>query len=161
MPMIAIGDEEALYLLEFGERSGLEREIDRLKQKTNAPIVSGTTAPIRLLEKELSQYFEGKLTEFKTPLFFMGSPFQKKVWEELLKIPFGERCSYSNIAQAIGRPTAFRAVARAISTNQLAIVIPCHRVLSAKGSLSGYAGGLAQKQWLLDHERKPFINSQV
>lgn len=153
-PMIAIANEEALYLLEFVERRGLEREIERLRKKTHAAIIPGLTTPIRSIEKELSHYFNGTLTEFKTPLFFLGSPFQKKVWEELIRIPFGETRSYSNIAQAIGQPVSYRAVARANGTNQLAIIIPCHRVISADGSLSGYGGGIARKRWLIDHEKR-------
>ncbi len=153
-PMIAIASEEALYLLEFVDRRGLEREVERLRQKTKAAIIPGITNPIHSIEKELSQYFDGKLKEFKTPLFFLGSPFQKKVWEELAKIPFGETRSYSDIARAIEQPSSFRAVARANGSNQLAIIIPCHRVINADGTLSGYAGGVARKKWLIDHERE-------
>ncbi|MDZ4322605.1 MAG: Ada metal-binding domain-containing protein, partial [Alphaproteobacteria bacterium] len=80
-PMIAIGDEEALYLLEFVDRRGLEREVERLRQRTKSAILPGITEPIRSIENELSQYFEGHLKEFKTPLHLLGSPFQKRVWE--------------------------------------------------------------------------------
>lgn len=152
-PMIAIANEEALYLLEFVDRRGLEREVELLRQKIHAAIIPGSTAPIRSIEKELSHYFDGKLQQFKTPLFFLGSAFQKKVWEELIKIPFGETRSYSDIAQAIGQQASYRAVARANGANQLAIVIPCHRVIHADGSLSGYGGGVVRKKWLIDHER--------
>lgn len=153
-PMIAIADDQALYLLEFVDRRGLEREVERLRQKTKSAIIPGCTQPIRSIERELSQYFEGELTEFKTPLFFLGSFFQKQVWEALKKIPHGETRSYSDIAKAVGRPTAFRAVAQANGSNQLAIVIPCHRVINANGDLGGYAGGLTRKEWLINHEKK-------
>lgn len=83
----------------------------------------------------------------------IGSSFQMRVWEELEKIPFGQTRSYQEIATAIGRPTACRAVARANSTNQLAIIIPCHRVINSSGALGGYAGGLSRKQWMLKHEQ--------
>ena len=93
-------------------------------------------------------YFDGKLTEFKTPLFFLGSPFQQQVWETLQKIPSGETRSYLEIAKAIEKPLACRAVARANGANQLAIVVPCHRVINTNGDWGGYGGGLARKKWL-------------
>lgn len=151
-PMIAIADEDALYLLEFVDRRGLEREVERLRAKTKSAIIPGLTAPIRLIEKELRQYFAGELREFKTSLFFLGSPFQKQVWDTLKKIPFGATRSYAEIAKAIGRKSAYRAVAQANGANQLAIIIPCHRVINADGNLGGYGGGLTRKNWLIDHE---------
>jgi AraC family transcriptional regulator of adaptative response/methylated-DNA-[protein]-cysteine methyltransferase len=153
-PMIAIADEDALYLLEFVDRRGLEREVERLRQKMKAAIVPGSTQAIRSIEKELNLYFEGKLTEFKTPLFFLGSSFQKQVWDELKKIPYGKSRSYSDIAKSIGKPSAFRAVARANGANQIAIVIPCHRVINTNGDLGGYGGGLTRKKWLINHEKR-------
>lgn len=152
-PMIAISDENALYLLEFVDRRGLEREVERLRQKTKSAIIPGITSPIRSIETELQAYFNGKLKEFKTPLLFIGSPFQKRVWEELIKIPYGETRSYSDLAQTIDRPTAFRAVAQANGANQLALVVPCHRIINMNGDLGGYGGGITRKQWLIDHEK--------
>ncbi|PLR77377.1 bifunctional transcriptional activator/DNA repair enzyme protein Ada [Bacillus sp. V3-13] len=153
-PMIAIADEEALYLLEFVDRRGLEREVERLRHKTKSAIIPGETEPIRSIKTELDQYFDGKLTEFKTPLFFLGSPFQRRVWDELRKIPYGQTVSYSGLAAAIGKPSAFRAAANANGANQLAIIIPCHRVINTNGELGGYAGGLTRKKWLINHEAK-------
>lgn len=147
--MLAIADEEALCLLEFADRRGLEREV----RKLNAAIVWGTAHPIRSIEKELKKYFKGESGDFQTPIKMLGSPFQKGVWEELKKIPFGETRSYAEIAKALNKPSAFRAVAQANGANQLAIVIPCHRVINATGALGGYAGGLSRKRWLIDHER--------
>jgi AraC family transcriptional regulator of adaptative response/methylated-DNA-[protein]-cysteine methyltransferase len=152
-PMIAIADEDTLYLLEFVDRRGLEREVERLRQRTHSAILPGTTQPIHLIEEELEQYFEGKRREFKTPLTFLGSPFQKRVWEELQKIPYGKTCSYADIAKAIGNPSSFRAVANANGANQIAIVIPCHRVINTNGELGGYGGGTARKKWLLNLEK--------
>jgi AraC family transcriptional regulator of adaptative response/methylated-DNA-[protein]-cysteine methyltransferase len=152
--MIAIADEDALYLLEFVDRRGLEREVERLRQKTKSAILPGVTPPIRSIEHELNQYFEGTLKSFITPLFLLGSPFQKRVWEGLQKIPFGETRSYADIAKAMGNPSAFRAVANANGANQIAIVIPCHRVINTNGELGGYGGGVVRKKWLLDHERQ-------
>lgn len=152
-PMIGIADEEALYLLEFVDRRGLEREVERLRRRTNAAIIPGCTAPLRSIERELGEYFDGKLEAFKTPLRLLGSPFQQDVWNRLLQIPAGQTSSYGEIAATMGRPTAYRAVAQANGANQLAIVIPCHRVINANGELGGYGGGLSRKQWLLNHER--------
>lgn len=150
--MLAISDDEVLYLLEFAQTKGLEREIERLKKNLGAVICSRKAQPIDLIEKELNAYFLKELFLFKTPLFLMGSEFQKSVWDQLMKIPAGQTRSYRDIAIALGRPTAFRAVALANSLNRLAIVIPCHRVIKTDGSLCGYAGGVARKQWLLGHE---------
>ncbi|MEI8365940.1 MAG: methylated-DNA--[protein]-cysteine S-methyltransferase [Parachlamydiaceae bacterium] len=153
-PMLAIANEEALYLLEFVERRGLEREIERLRERTKSAIIPGCTPPIKSIENELELYFKGKLTEFKTPVFLLGSPFQKRVWEELNKIPYGQTRSYAEIAITIGKPTAFRAVAQANGANQLAIIIPCHRVINSNGELGGYGGGVTRKQWMLKLEKK-------
>jgi AraC family transcriptional regulator, regulatory protein of adaptative response / methylated-DNA-[protein]-cysteine methyltransferase len=152
-PMLAIANDEALLLLEFVDCRGLEREIERLKQKTNSTISPGITKPIRSIENELDLYFKGELKTLKSPLHLMGSPFQNQVWIELAKIPPGETRSYAEIARAIGRPTAFRAVAQAIGANQLAVIIPCHRVINSNGALGGYAGGLSRKEWLINHEK--------
>ncbi|WP_057624491.1 trifunctional transcriptional activator/DNA repair protein Ada/methylated-DNA--[protein]-cysteine S-methyltransferase [Candidatus Berkiella cookevillensis] len=153
-PMVAIANEHALYLLEFIDRRGLEREIERLRQKTKSAIVPGLTPAISSIESELRQYFSGNLKKFRTPLSLLGSPFQLQVWEELQKIPYGETRSYSDIAAKINKPSAFRAVATANGANQLAIVIPCHRVINTNGNLGGYGGGLSRKEWLINLEKK-------
>lgn len=152
-PMLAIGNEEVLYLLEFVDRRGLEREIERLRLKTKSAIIPGKTSPIDSIEKELDLYFKGQLKKFKTPTALLGSPFQKNVWAQLLKIPYGETRSYLSQAQAIGKPAAFRAVAQANGANQFAIMIPCHRVINANGEIGGYGGGISRKEWLINHER--------
>ncbi len=153
-PMIAIADEHALYLLEFVDRKGLEREIERLRKKTRSAILPGETNPIHSIKDELEQYFTGALKKFKTPLFLLGSPFQRRVWEELVKIPYGRTISYLDLANAIGKPTAFRAVAQANGANQLALIIPCHRVINSSGELGGYGGGVTRKKWLIDLEKQ-------
>lgn len=152
--MLAIADDKALYLLEFVDRRGLEREIERLRIRTKLPIIPGKTEPIISIESELQKYFKGELKEFKTPLLLLGSPFQKMVWHELIKIPFGQTCSYLDIAHAINNPKSYRAVAQANGANQLSIIIPCHRIINANGELGGYGGGVARKQWLLNHEKQ-------
>lgn len=151
--MIAIADQKALYLLQFVDRRGLEREIEQLGQKTKSVIIPGRTAIIDLIENELSAYFNGMLQQFKTPITFIGTEFQILVWKELQKIPYGQTYSYAHLAQKIGKPSAFRAVAQANGANQLSIIIPCHRVINANGKLGGYAGGLHRKTWLIKHEK--------
>ncbi len=158
-PMIAIADEDGLYLLEFVNRRGLEREVERLRNKLKAAIIPGETPITNHIKQELSQYFAGKKMKFATPIHLIGSPFQKSIWQELKKIPPGETRSYADIAKFINRPTAYRAVARANGANQLAIIIPCHRVINSNGGLAGYGGGITRKQWLLEHEQKT-INSK-
>ena len=156
-PMIAISDDEGLYLLEFVDRRGLEREVERLRLKIKAAIIPGITDPIKLITLELKSYFDGTLKEFKTPLHLLGSPFQKLVWEEILSIPYGHTRTYAEQSEAIGNRTAYRAVANANGANQLAIVIPCHRIINSNGDLGGYGGGVMRKQWLIDHEKQGSI----
>ncbi len=153
-PMLSIADDEFLYLLEFVDRRGLEREIERLRSRTKSAIIPGRTKPIDSIEVELAQYYAGTLNEFKTPLHILGSPFQQEVWHELQKIPPGETRSYSDIAISMNRPSSQRAVANANGANQLAIIIPCHRVIQANGEIGGYGGGISRKQWLLNHEKQ-------
>jgi AraC family transcriptional regulator of adaptative response/methylated-DNA-[protein]-cysteine methyltransferase len=134
------------------DRRGLEREIERLREKTKSAIIPGHSQAISSIEEELNQYFDGKLREFKTPLFLLGSSFQKRVWEELKKIPYGQTLSYSGLAAAISSPMGSRAVAQANGANQFAIIIPCHRVINTNGELGGYGGGVIRKKWLIHHE---------
>lgn len=106
-----------------------------------------------IAQQELDSYFAGILKQFKTPLALIGTPFQLKVWAAVQEIPYGQTRSYAEIACAIGRPKAVRAVANAISANPIWIMVPCHRVIRSSGGLGGYAGGIERKKWLLAHER--------
>ena len=101
---------------------------------------------------QLNEYFEGNRTDFQFKMNPKGTDFQKTVWEELLKIPFGKTASYQDVTNKLGDPKAIRAVANANGKNPLWIVVPCHRVIGTNGSLTGYAGGLWRKKWLLEHE---------
>jgi AraC family transcriptional regulator, regulatory protein of adaptative response / methylated-DNA-[protein]-cysteine methyltransferase len=152
-PMLIISDEDGLFLLEFVERRGLEKEIERLRNKLKAVIIPGDTPHIDSIEKELTEYFSGNLQKFKTSIHLLGSVFQKTVWQELMRIPYGETKSYLQQSQAIGKPKSYRAVANSNGANQLAIIIPCHRVIKSNGDLGGYGGGLHRKKWLLEHEK--------
>lgn len=151
--MLAIADEEELYLLEFVDRRGLEREIEKMKNKLRAAIVPGETDPIVSIKEELLEYLDGRLKNFKTPIHLIGTTFQKKVWNELMQIAYGDLRSYKEQAKNIGMPSACRAVANANGSNQLAIVVPCHRIIRDNGDLGGYGGGVARKKWLIEHEK--------
>ncbi len=105
--------------------------------------------PLRSCHEQLQAYFRGELRDFTCDLDVRGTPFQMRCWEALRRIPYGSTCSYAQIAQAVGRPQAFRAVGQANHQNPVAIIIPCHRVIGANGTLTGYGGGLAMKQALL------------
>ena len=102
--------------------------------------------------EELRQYFAGERTSFTVPLHPAGTPFQHAVWDAVAAIPYGETSSYAELAQQIGRPTAVRAVGAAIGRNPLTVVVPCHRVIGADGSLTGYGWGVDRKEWFLRHE---------
>lgn len=102
---------------------------------------------------QLTQYFEGTLTQFSLPLKLRGTTFQNEVWNHLAAIPYGTTISYSDLAERIGRPKSTRAVGAANGQNPVSIVLPCHRVIGKSGKLTGYGGGLWRKEWLLDHEQ--------
>ena len=109
--------------------------------------------PFPEVKRQLTAYFAGELTNFDLPLSLTGTEFQRRVWSELEKIPFGETISYGELAKRIGDPNASRAVGLANGRNPISIVVPCHRVIGANGKLTGYGGGLPRKQELLSHER--------
>ena len=152
--MIAIADEGALYLLEFTNRKNMRRQFDRIRKVQRRAILPGRTEITQQIEAELTAYFQRDLTEFTTPLATSGTDFQRQTWEALQSIPHGDTRSYAELAEMIGKPAAIRAVASANANNGLALIIPCHRVISKNGGLGGYAGGLRRKQDLLDLEAK-------
>jgi len=104
--------------------------------------------------RQLAEYFAGARVVFELPIAPRGSGFQERVWRALLAIPYGTTSTYGQLARALGRPSASRAVGTANAANPISIVVPCHRVIAASGALTGYAGGLAAKRWLLDHEQR-------
>lgn len=151
-PMIAVADQTHLHLVEFADRKGLPGELRKL-EKAAGGIGIGCTPITEQIAHEFEQFFAGASAEFNTPLKLHGSAFTRNVWRELRRIPPGETRSYLQLANAIGNPNATRAVARANGANQLCIVIPCHRVIGADGSLTGYGGGLWRKQKLIELEQ--------
>ena len=112
-----------------------------------------STTLLERTSKQLDAYFAGRRQAFDLPLAPSGTPFQLAVWRALSQIPFGETRSYSDVAKAVGRAPAVRAVAAANARNPLSIIVPCHRVIGKDGTLTGYAGGVETKRWLLTHER--------
>ena len=151
--MLALADGQGLRLLEFVDRRGLERELVGLRRRLKCVIVPGDNVALEKTANQLGEYFTGKRMKFDLPLAPVGSDFQQRVWAELRRIAPGKTRSYADMAKRLGIPKAPRAIGRANGSNMLAIVIPCHRVIRADGSLCGYAGGIWRKQRLLDHER--------
>ena len=117
------------------------------------PAVEGRSEVLARAAGQLAEYFAGRRRGFDLPLGPRGTEFQALVWRALLRIPFGETCSYGALARSIGRPAASRAVGAANGRNPISILVPCHRLIGGDGDLTGYGGGLAAKRWLLDHER--------
>jgi methylated-DNA-[protein]-cysteine S-methyltransferase len=135
--IIILADDTAVNVVTFGTR-----DIEGLPENSIS----------QLAAKELILYFEGKLQEFSFPMAQEGTEFQKEVWQNLLKIPYGETTSYAKFSAH--KPLAIRAIAAANGRNNIAIVVPCHRVIGSDGKLVGYAGELWRKKWLLQHERE-------
>lgn len=152
--MYACAVEEGICLLEFTDRKMLETEFKTISKLLNATIVQGYNKHFEILEKQLSEYFEGKRKEFTVPLYMIGTEFQKLVWNALQQIPIGTTKSYKEQAIITGNPEAIRAVANANGMNRISILIPCHRVIGSDGQLTGYGGGLWRKQHLIELEQR-------
>lgn len=134
------------------EIKGDEDGISQVLFLDESPSIQESSPILDECVKQLSEYFENKRTEFELRLNPSGTDFQKTVWEELQNIPHGKTISYMDLAKRLGDPKVIRAAGTANGKNPIAIIIPCHRVIGAGGSLTGYAGGLKRKQWLLEHE---------
>ena len=152
-PMIAGATDDGVCLLEFTDRRMLEAQFDAVRRRFGGPAVMGSNGHLERLEDELAGYFAGSVRAFSVPLVYPGTPFQLRVWEMLLNVPYGETRSYQDLASAVGDPTAVRAVGRANGMNRIAILIPCHRIVNKNGDLGGYGGGLRRKQYLLNMEQ--------
>lgn len=152
-PMLLGATADGVCLLEFTDRRMLETQLKRIEKQLDCAFVPGSNEMTDRMERELEEYFAGRRKEFTVPLGPAGTDFQRRAWSALQEIPYGATRSYAEQAQAIGMPSAVRAVARANGDNRIAIVIPCHRVIGADGKLTGYGGGLWRKKWLLDHEQ--------
>jgi methylated-DNA-[protein]-cysteine S-methyltransferase len=145
--LVARDDELAgVYLPEQNVQT-----VPAAEQRSTVPPAQAKVLEIAALQ--LAEYFAGARTVFDLPIGPRGSGFQERVWRALLAIPYGTTITYGELAREIGRPAASRAVGSANSRNPISIIVPCHRVIAASGELTGYAGGLAAKRWLIDHER--------
>jgi AraC family transcriptional regulator of adaptative response/methylated-DNA-[protein]-cysteine methyltransferase len=141
-----------ICVAEFAGGDRAKKALAKVSAHYGVETIRRKTDTIKNAEKQIKLYFSGKLTNFDLPLDFPGTEFQKSVWRQLLKIPFGKTVNYGRIAAKTGSPSAARAAGAAIGSNRISILIPCHRVVGKDGSLTGYGGGLWRKKWLLRHE---------
>ena len=150
-PLLCVVDEAgAVVRIEFGNGRDAQKTTERMQNRGIEVVEDpARTAEVR---RQLAEYFAGERREFDLALAPAGTPFERSVWDELRRIPFGETRSYGEIAQALGRPGAARAVGRANGANPIPIVVPCHRVIGSDGSLTGFGGGLDAKSRLLELE---------
>jgi len=144
-PLLLVADDEGLRQIRF-----------ELEHRPHAPLAEWEHSPQKLAEvsRQLEAYFAGERYTFDLPLKPLGTEFQQSVWQALMTIPYAATTSYGQLSQLILRPKASRAVGAANGRNPIPIIIPCHRVIGSNGSLTGFSGGLATKQWLLEHELK-------
>lgn len=150
--MLAICSATGLCLLEFVGQPRLEREIHQIAQAKQGQILFQSNGLLKEVAEQVQSYFSGSLKNFSVPLDFVGTDFQQRVWRILQTIPYGKILSYAEQAAKLGNPKAVRAVAAANGRNKISIIVPCHRVIGSNGTLTGYAGGLSRKQFLLDLE---------
>lgn len=151
--MLCLASNKGIVFLEFLDKNNY-MDLDYSEGNIDDNKDSKAYGIIEKLEIELKEYFLGKRREFSLALIMKGSDFQKRVWEELLRIPYGKTISYKEEAEKLGNPKAYRAVANANGRNHIAILIPCHRVIASNGLLGGYSGGIEKKEYLLDLEKK-------
>ena len=160
-PLLTAATSEGICLLEFTDRRRLDHQFSRLRKYFQCAIIPGENKHITQLKTELKEYFAARKEKFSVKLLYPGTPFEQKVWNVLLKIPYGSTISYEEIAKMIGSPKSSRAVGRANGFNRISIVIPCHRVINKNGELGGYGGGLWRKKMLLalEQNRTPLTTS--
>lgn len=150
--MTGCATDKGICLLEFKERKNIAHQLNSISQFFNKEIIPGNNLHLLSLQEQVDQYFIKKLQIFDLQLDMAGTEFQKSVWNALLEIPYGSTQSYLKLSENIGDSKAIRAVANANAANKIAIIIPCHRVIGSDGSLTGYAGGLWRKNYLLNLE---------
>ncbi len=153
--ILIVASDEHLYYLDFlDDDSDVDYELEEVSILFSAPLDMFSNTIISNTISELEKYFKGELKKFTIPTKTFGTAFQIRAWEELTNIPYGETISYKQQATNMNNPTATRAVGGANGKNKIAIIIPCHRVLGANKELTGFAGGIWRKKWLLEHEEK-------
>lgn len=155
--VLAISDDNYLLLVDFADSANVEANIKRLVETgIRKSIVFGTTKPLKMFQNELIFYLRGQLIQFNTPIKLVrnDTDFRLAVWQQIAAIPFGETKSYADLAKAIGKPSAYRAVANACGRNPLTIIVPCHRVTASNNGLGGFSSGIEKKKLLLKIEGK-------
>ena len=145
--IVLIADNKNLCSIYWPNQEPDKKKFHNLERKAHSKV-------LRTVVKQLYQYFEGKRVVFDLPIKMVGTTFQRKVWDALTSIKFGETASYRDIAKKVGNPKAARAVGAAIGKNPISIIIPCHRVIGSNGKLTGFAGGVVAKEFLLDLESR-------
>ncbi|MDP8171093.1 methylated-DNA--[protein]-cysteine S-methyltransferase [Pasteurella skyensis] len=152
--------EDKICILDFCYRKMRQTVDNRIKKYLNADFVEQENDVISQTKKQIDEYLQGQRTAFDVPLLFLGTDFQKQVWNALMTIPYGKMVSYLDVATKINHPKAVRAVASANGANAIALIVPCHRVIESNGNLGGYGGGLPVKKRLLklEQERGLFNN---
>lgn len=151
--MLILGSAgDKLCMCDWAVETHHARVARRLRKILHAEFAEGSSPVIDMAVKQLDEFFAGKRRSFDVPLMFAGTDFQKKVWNELLRIPYGQTVSYGELARRIGMPAAVRAVANANGANLISVFAPCHRVIGSDNSLTGYGGGLEAKRMLLKLE---------
>jgi len=151
--MLAAAGERGLCMLEYADYKLLDLELKQLSAAFKAPLTPCEHPLFDALRQQLQAYFAGDRRDFDLPIDLVGTEFQKQVWRSLLQIPYGQTTTYARQAALVGKPSAMRAVANANGRNKISIILPCHRIIGADGSLTGYGGGLWRKQKLLDLEK--------
>ncbi len=151
-PMVVAADERSLLLLEFADRRMLETQLEVLRRRLGCVFAPGTNAIIERAALEMGEYLAGTRRRFEVARSTPGTEFQRAVWKALAAISYGATVSYAELARRVGRPTAVRAVARAVGENRIAVIVPCHRVVGSNGDLTGYGGGVWRKARLLEIE---------
>lgn len=146
--------DDKLCLLDFRYRRMRATVDNRIKKHLDGEFIEQDDETIRETKKQIDEYLQGERKVFNIPLLLLGTDFQKQVWEELLRVAYGETASYSDLAKRIGNPSAVRAVASANGANAIALIVPCHRIIESNGGLGGFGGGIAVKKRLLNLERK-------
>lgn len=159
--MVAAATDNGICMFEFADYKLIDLELRQLAETFKAPLVQGENPHFNTLREQLDEYFKGERREFDIPLDLAGTEFQKQVWLSLQKIPYGCTTTYGRQAGMIGKPSSVRAVANANGKNKISIILPCHRIIGADGTLTGYGGGIWRKKKLLEFEQANIANSGI
>lgn len=157
--MIACSTSIGISCLVFEDEKRFDRILNDIQHDSEMEISERSNQHLIQLEDELKEYFNSKIKKFSVALNFIGSDFRISVWKELLKVSYGKTWTYKEQALAMNKLSAIRAIASANGANKIEIIVPCHRIIGSNGKLTGYAGGLERKKWLLDFEKKCIENN--